>query len=129
MNQKDTGSDSKPSDSAQPRTPERRPHRSGQEYEYGETPETGLGGGGVGSDPDKAYARRREQPASEVAQMHKPATPTRQNGGGAENSGFARGRGDSQEVGKGGRRAQYDDDNLPADVKGQHGVPPEIEER
>jgi hypothetical protein len=36
---------------------ERTPHRSGQEYEYGETPQTGLGDAGVGADPDRGCAR------------------------------------------------------------------------
>jgi hypothetical protein len=47
----------------------RVPHRSGQEYEYGETPETGLADAGVGADPDRACARTSapgmNQPASE----------------------------------------------------------------
>lgn len=119
------GSKSSPDISPSPR----QPHRSGQEYEYGETPETGLGGGGVGADPSKAHARHSARPTSQIASEQQPQTPTRQNGGGTENSGFARDRGGDrpQEAGKGGRRAQYDDDNMQSDVTGQHGVPPHIE--
>jgi hypothetical protein len=41
----------------------RTPHRSGQEYEYGETPETGLADAGVGADPDRQCARVPAQSA------------------------------------------------------------------
>jgi hypothetical protein len=47
----------KSSDSKSSESEERQPHRSGQEYEYGETPETGLGDAGVGTDPDRQNAR------------------------------------------------------------------------
>lgn len=115
-----------PSSKSSEKTPvQRKPHRSGQEYEYGETPETGLGGGGVGADPSKAHARHSERPASDIAREQQPVTPTRQNGGGGVSSGFARSRGGdgAQEAGKGGRRAQYDDRHSQEDLKGQHGVP------
>ena len=82
-----TRKDSSSKSSEEKKPVERKPHRSGQEYEYGETPETGLGGGGVGADPRKAHARHSEQPASDIAREQQPVTPTRQNGGGERTAG------------------------------------------
>ena len=45
---------------------ERQPHRSGQEYEYGETPETGLGDAGVGADPSRQNARHAPRSAPHI---------------------------------------------------------------
>src|SRR5205085_8244493 len=55
---------------------ERHPHRSGQEYEYGETPETGLGGAGVGTDPETQCAHHSETPRSEAAREDRSPTAT-----------------------------------------------------
>ena len=64
---------------------ERKPHRSGQEYEYGETPETGLGDAGVGADPERQCARRAPASASRIdreledeEEQRKEATPLQQ---------------------------------------------------
>jgi hypothetical protein len=114
---------------------ERHPHRSGQEYEYGETPETGLGGAGVGTDPDKQCAHhspdddhsiRGERDATDQLEQEDEAE-TRQGGGSSENNGFARNRDEKHPAPKGGRRAQYDDQHSRPDIQGQQGVPPEVE--
>jgi len=103
---------------------ERHPHRSGQEYEYGETPETGLGGAGVGTDPDKQCAHHSEPAASELAREDQAPTPTRLGGGGSEDQGVTRDRDDKHPPRKGGRRAKFDDDRQPnPDMSGQQGIP------
>ncbi|HYC53589.1 MAG TPA: hypothetical protein VEL28_01420 [Candidatus Binatia bacterium] len=88
-------------------------HRSGQEYEYGETPETGLGGGGKGADPSKQNARHSDETTSEKAR-EQPAGSTQQVGGSSENAGLARDReahaqtDEDNPAAKGGRRSQHD---------------------
>jgi|SRR6185369_140118 len=101
---------------------ERHPHQSGQEYEYGETPQTGLGGAGAGSDPDAQCARRGDAPFA-----REDESSTRQGGGGSEDQGFARDRDDKHPARKGGRRAKFDDNEPQTNIKGQHGIPADVE--
>lgn len=66
----------------------RTPHRSGQEYELGETPRTGLGGEGDAIDLNAQCARviREDRGDGEVASD--PSKSTRQSGGDEERGGF-----------------------------------------
>jgi hypothetical protein len=64
---------------------ERTPHRSGQEYEFGETPETGLGDSGVGADPDRQCARhapnssdRIDRDLEDEEELRRETTPLQQ---------------------------------------------------
>lgn len=103
---------------------ERQPHRSGQEYEYGETPQTGLGGGGTATDPSKQNARTDDR---EHVGADDPKADSRQGGGNAENSGFARGRDEKHPAPKGGRRAKFDHQNEHVNIRGEQGIPPHVE--
>ncbi|HYB98423.1 MAG TPA: hypothetical protein VEC57_04740 [Candidatus Limnocylindrales bacterium] len=108
--------------------PSKTGHRSGQEYEYGETPETGLGGGGVGADPSKQNARHStDSPAQQAGEI--AGGSTQQVGGSSENAGFARDReahaqlDDDNPSAKASRRSQHDDPHESRqDVTGAHGV-------
>jgi len=119
-------SDSK--DSASIPDPSKAGHRSGQEYEYGETPQTGLGGGGTGADPSKQNARHAEPSPADMAR-ETPAGNTQQVGGSAEAAGFARDResnaqmDEDADAAKGGRSSQNDDQRTEqTDVRGSHGI-------
>ena len=97
-------------------------HRSGQEYEYGETPETGLGGAGnAGVDPSKQNARKatpaeRGRLTEEIGKTRDPKSDTRQGGGSSEAQGVARGRDQ--------HRSPVEESDMP----GQQGLRPEVVE-
>jgi hypothetical protein len=97
-------------------------HRSGQEYEYGETPETGLGGAGnAGVDPAKQNARKgtpaeRGRLTEEIAETRDPKSDTRQGGGSSEAQGLAR------------CRDQHRSPVEESDMPGQQGLRPEAVE-
>jgi hypothetical protein len=59
----------------------RTPHRSGQEYEYGEVPETGLGGAGGGADPNAQCARTSDSATGDTEDAPDAEQIARDSGG------------------------------------------------